>query len=183
MATESKLMTAEELFARSSELGPCELLDGRLVQLMPPGARHNRIMGLITLFLLQFVMPRRLGEVLPGDAGVVLARNPDRVRGPNVCFISAERLPQGGVPIAYLDVVPDLIVELVSPNDTAAEVQSKAEEWLRAEARLVVTVYPQTHSIVASHSLDTAHIYHEDDTLTVEPVIPGFAVPVSALFS
>ena len=46
-----------------------------------------------------------------------------------------------------------------------------------------LTVYPQTHSIIASHSLDTAHIYHEDDTLTLELVIPGFAVPVSALFS
>jgi len=85
------------------------------------------------------------------------------------------------LPEGFIEVVPDLIVEIVSPSDRAGAVQQKTDEWLRAGARLVWTVYPETRTVVAQTS-DATQAYREGDTLTGEPVLPGFAAPVAALF-
>src|SRR5579862_7564142 len=105
MAIDTDLMTAEELFARSSELGRCELLDGRLVKLLPAGRRHNRTVAKFAQYLGNFLDEHPLGEVLAGDTGVRLGRNPDRVRAPDVCFISTERLPPESA-VGFLEIVP-----------------------------------------------------------------------------
>ncbi len=92
-------------------------------------------------------------------------------------------MPAQGLPRGYLEVVPDLIVEVISPGDSAAEVQEKIEEWLRAGARLVWAVYPDTRSVVAYQSLAAVRVYTEADILDGEPVLPGFTCPVARLFA
>ncbi len=60
----------------------------------------------MSYFLTAHIRGSNLGVVLVGDPGIVLHRNPDRVRAPDVCYISQERIPAGGIPSGYLDVVP-----------------------------------------------------------------------------
>lgn len=183
MTTERTLLTAEELFRLPSGCGRYELIHGELREMSPAGGRHNQIIGTSTHLLITHVEANKLGVVLAGDTGIFLARNPDHIRAPDVCFIAAERLPAGGVPSGFLEIVPDLVVEVVSPGDTAAEVQAKTEEWLRAGARLVWTLYPETRSVAAATSLAETRIYHEGELLSGEPVLPDFSVPVAALFA
>ncbi|MGI8551879.1 MAG: Uma2 family endonuclease [Dehalococcoidia bacterium] len=183
MTIPKKLLTAEDFWCLPSSDGRTELIDGEVMETMPPGGEHNYIMGELTIRLGSYVRTNGLGVVLPGDTGIILARDPDRVRGPDLCFIARDRLPGGKVPRGYLEMIPDLIVEIVSPNDRAAEIQAKTEEWLRAGARLVWAMYPTTRTVVAAQGLGAVRVYHESDTVTGDPVLPGFTLPVAELFA
>ncbi|MCX6024071.1 MAG: Uma2 family endonuclease [Chloroflexi bacterium] len=183
MTTAKKLMTADELFLMPDDGRRYELVEGELVEMTPPGNVHGKITLLVGSVLLAFVRLHQLGEVATGDPGIIIRRSPDVVRGPDVYFIRNERIPAGGLPAAYMDIVPDLIVEVVSPGDTATEVLKKVGEWLAAGARLVWAVYPELRTVVAYRSLHDIHAYGPDDTLDAEPVLPGFACPVAKLFA
>jgi Uma2 family endonuclease len=181
VATAKTCLTAEDLLALPDDGLRHELLDGELVDVAPPGGEHGSVQMNIGVVLIAHVKPRGLGVVL-GEVGVILRRDPDRVRAPDVCFIARDRLPQGRVPKGYLELVPDLVVEVVSPSDRAEEVQQKIEEWLRAGARLVWVVYPATRSVAAYRGGAEAHLYAEPGTLDGAPVLPDFACPVAELF-
>src|SRR5438067_8708396 len=85
MTTEEKLLTAEEFFCLHSGSDDwTELVDGKVVQLMPLGGDHNDVLGELFGRLWMHVKERRLGRVRPGDTGVILRRGPDTVRGPDI---------------------------------------------------------------------------------------------------
>ncbi len=183
MTTDKKLLTAEDLFQLPDDGYRYELLDGELAKKPLRGAIYGAVLAMISSVISTHVEACGLGTVLAGSPGVILRRNPDRVRAPDVCFIAHHRLPAEGLPRGYLEVVPDLIVEVISPSDRATEVQEKIEEWLRAGAQLVWAVYPDTRSVVAYQSQAAIRVYTEADILDGEPVLPGFTCPVARLFA
>lgn len=183
MTTTKKLITAEELL----EMGDCypnvELIDGELREVTPPGWEHGeRTLGVGSL-IRSFVRGRGLGRVSVGDPGIVLRRGPDVVRAPDVAFISAERLPLDRPITGYSDIVPDFVVEVVSPGDRAGEVEQKVAQWLEAGVRLVWVVYPATRHVVAYRELAHPRVYTEAETIDGEPVLPGFTCPVAEIFA
>jgi Uma2 family endonuclease len=182
MATTKALVTAEALAEMPPGDGRRELLDGEVVEMSPAGGKHNEAIAELTYALLAHTKALGLGKVLASDTGIFLRRNPDRVRAPDFCYIAKERVPAEGIPSGYLDIVPDLVVEVVSPSDRATAVQEKVEEWLRAGARLVWMLYPERRTIGVAESPNLVRVLHEDDTLTGEPVLPGFSVAVASLF-
>jgi len=93
MTIQKTLVTAEDLLRLPGDLR-CELLDGEVVELAPAGLRHNVVLGRLTYLLLSYVDGLDLGVVSSGDTGIVLARNPDRVRAPDICFIAGSGCPQ-----------------------------------------------------------------------------------------
>ncbi len=183
MATEQKLVTAEDLWNLPDNGGRRELWDGVLVEMSPTGARHGRVMVTLGRRLDAHAEANGSGQVFCGDVGIVLHRNPDRVLAPDICFISAERLPADETPDGLLDVGPDFVVEIVSPGDRAAEVQDKVDAWLDAGVRLVWIAYPKTRSVMAFRSHAEARRYTGDDVIDAAPVLPEFSVPVAALFA
>jgi Uma2 family endonuclease len=82
----------------------------------------------------------------------------------------------------YPNLAPDLVVEVVSPNDTAAEIQTKVGEWLNAGAKIVWVLYPANQSAVVYEADGAARLLHADDTLQGEPVPPGFTCRLGDLF-
>src|SRR5688500_6568497 len=113
--TETSLITGEELLAMG-DIGPCELIDGRIVPMSPTGGSHGIIESRLGSTLSVFVSQHHLGWVLTGEVGVYIRRNPDRVRGADLVFLSRERWPEGP-PEGFLDGAPDLVVEIMPPND------------------------------------------------------------------
>jgi Uma2 family endonuclease len=101
---------------------------------------------------------------------------------PDVCFIAASRLP-GGIPDNYLQIVPDFVIEIVSPNDRTVEVEQKLEEWLKSGARRVWEVYSDTKSAVAYQGLESVRVYGPDETINGGPVLPDLSASVSSLFA
>lgn len=114
-----------------------ELVRGRLVSEPRPAAPHGRVQALLARHLDLFVEENGLGRVLT-DVGVVIDRAADTVQGPDVLFVSDERLG-GPLPDGFLEVAPDLAVEIVSPSNSASDMQRKVLEYLTpAAARWVV---------------------------------------------
>ena len=112
-----------------------------------------------------------------------MRRNPDRVRAPDLCFYAAGRFTEGRPPATYIELIPDFVVEVVSPSDRAADVQQKIEEWLTAGVRLVWAVYPATRSVTVYRGLAAARVYLEGEAIDGTPMFPEFALPVADIFS
>ena len=121
--------TADEFMALPLDLKRYELVRGRLVEVPVTSFKHGVIEINIVLLLGQHVRQRRLGQLTPGDAKHLLARDPDTLRQPDVAFVRAERLPPPDEWEAYGQVVPDLAVEILSPSNTAAEMRDKVAEY------------------------------------------------------
>ena len=78
-------------------------------------------------------------------------------------------------------MVPAFAIEIISPNNTAADMFNKVEEYLAAGVRLVWQLFPERRSVIA-FAPDQAAVFRPGDTITAEPVLPGFACPVTDLF-
>ncbi len=180
MATATRLLTAEDVFKLPSDLR-CELIDGVLIEMSPPGPEHGMISGTLTTLLGAYVRAQRLGIVF-SEAGFILRRGPDTVRAPDVAFIRADRVPPTGPPKTFWETAPDLIVEVISPSDAPAEVQDKIHNWIEAGVRLAWIVYPATHRVVVVRSLQEREELTDEDVLSGDTVVPGFTCPVHEIF-
>ena len=179
----TELLTADDLLRLCSTGVRGELIRGVLRETMPTGEEHGWIVTNLVGELVPFTKPRRLGRLIASDAGILLERDPDTVSEPDIAFTSAERLPPGGPNPKYAEVVPDLVVEVVSPGDSAAEVADRAAMWLGHGVRLVWIVQPSSRTIEAHRVGATARTLGEGDRLDGEDVLPGFDCPVAAVFA
>jgi len=117
------------------------------------------------------------------DRVVVLTeRDPDTVRGPDIFYWSAERLPLDQNPKGYPDVAADLCVEVLSPSNTLKEILGKMREYFAIGVRMVWIIDPEDRTIRLYRSTEQAQIYHETATFSGEDVLPGFTCKVSDLF-
>jgi len=177
-----KLITAEE-FARMPnppDGSQQELVRGVIVTMPPPGGLHGFCCLKVGLKVGNFVDGQQLGTVVSNDTGFILERNPDTVRGPDVSFWSKESLPT--VPRGYIEVPPDLAVEVVSPDDHFARINRKLVEYTARRIRLVWIVDPEDRSVTVYRPDQPPKILGENDTLSGEDVLPGFSCLVRALF-
>ena len=183
MTTESttRLMTADELLRLDTDVRG-ELIRGVFYEMPPPGLEHNEIAANLGYELKAFIKPRRLGRLGVGDTGILLERDPDTVRAPDVAFFHAERLPLGPRVTGYPDVVPDLAAEVRSPNDSGAELGRKARLWLGHGVRLVWVVNPDSRTVDVYRPDAPVATLDDSDNLDGLDVLPGFTCPVSAIF-
>jgi Uma2 family endonuclease len=125
---QTKLLTAEEFYGWANQPENrgkvCELERGEIVEKARPGKRHGMICGNVTRILGNYAVARKNGYVCGNDTGVVVERNPDTVRGPDVLFfVDAEGADQ--VEEKYGETPPILAVEVLSPNDTHGKVMPR----------------------------------------------------------
>ena len=174
--------TTDEFMALPIDLKRYELVRGRLVEVPVTSFKHGVIEINIVLILGQHVRRRRLGQLTPGDAKHLLARDPDTLRQPDVAFIRTERLPPPDEWEVYGQVVPDLAVEILSPSNTAAEMRDKVAEYLRVGVRLVWVVDPGTETVTIHTPEAAPVILSAGDAITGGDVLPDFRCPVAAFF-
>ncbi|MBI4491533.1 MAG: Uma2 family endonuclease [Chloroflexi bacterium] len=182
MAVRRTLLTADELARLPDDRKRYELVRGELRTMPPAGAEHGMIAARLCARLLAHVEPRRLGDVFAAETGFLIERDPDTVRAPDAAFVAAGRFPEGHLPAGFAPLAPDLIAEVVSPFDAAAQVEEKVHEWLRAGVRLVWVIHPATRSVTVYRSLAEVRVLTEVDPLDGTPVLPGFTCPVRDLF-
>ena len=182
MAVSTKLMTADELLMLPDNGKRYELIEGVLNEMSPAGAAHGFVALNAAVMLQQFVQSRGLGAAFAAETGFVLSTDPDTVRAPDAAFVAAERLPTGNLPAGYLRLAPDLVVEVVSPSDTASELHGKVCTWLDSGCRLVWVVYPATRSVTVYRSREDVRVLGEGDALDGSPVFEEFSAEVRDLF-
>ena len=159
-----------------------ELIRGRLVVREPPGTRHGAIAATLGYLVISFVRQHGLGVVVAQDTGFKIASDPDTVRAPDVAFITrdrAERIPLRG----YAALAPDLVAEILSPDDAPGEVLAKVGDWLAAGSRLAWVVDPRRATIHVYRADGSLSILGENDSLDGEDVLPGFVCAVREVFA
>ena len=149
----------------------------------PAGGRHGYVAHRLSLFIGNHVLDRNLGGVFAAETGFLLRRDPDTVRAPDVAFVAAGRLAEGEPPPGFLELAPDLAVEVVSPSDSPAAVGGKVQDWLEAGTRLVWVVYPESRSVTVHRQTGQPEELSEADVLSGLPALPEFAVAVRDLFA
>lgn len=175
-----KLLTAEDLWHMPDDGLKHELDEGELITMSPAGLLQGIIAGNIAHYLKLYAKEHRAGVVAVSEAGFKLQTDPDKVRAPDVAFITKERLPKDLE--GYGEMAPDLVVEVISPNEYAVDVQTKLSQYLQAGVRLVWLVYPRTKSVVVHRSMTDVTVLMADDELTGGDVLPGFSCKVADIF-
>lgn len=159
----------------------CELIDGVLVE-KTVGYEESLLAAWIVTLLNNFVQPRKLGLVAGADGTIRLAAG--LVRIPDVSFVSRKRLPARKRPSRPIpQLVPNLVVEVLSPSNTAREMQLKLQDYFAAGAELVWYVNARTQTVEVFTSLEDSTVLKAGQTLAGGEVLPGFKVRVRELFS
>src|SRR5437667_1193484 len=169
----SPLMTAEELLQTNLPNKRTELVRGRLIVREPAGYNHGRVTMNLTVRLGAYVESAGCGQLVAAETGFTLRRGPDTVRAPDIAFVRRERLPD---PIGdgFPELAPDLVVEVLSPDDRPGETLAKVADWIDAGTRLIWVVDAQRRIARVYRQDGTESIVAESDSLTGEDVLPGF---------
>jgi Uma2 family endonuclease len=176
------LLTSDDLWKMVADGGRYELSKGELLQMTPVCIRHAAVVSNLDRLLGDFVKQRRLGLVGP-EIGFRLAQNPDTLRAPDVAFIAKQRYEKTGISEKFADFPPDLAVEVLSPEDTASEMTRKVEEYLAAGVPLIWVADPVTQTVTVYRSLQDVKVLTADQELDGSPVLSGFRVQISEIFS
>jgi Uma2 family endonuclease len=176
------LVSAEQLLRLPHDGFRYELVAGELRKMTPAGWRHGAVVSRLDELLGRHVRGRRLGLVLGGDTGFLLARDPDTVLAPDIAFIRKDRVPAQAPKEAFWPGAPDLAVEVLSPGDTVNEVDEKAKAWLEAGTVMVWVVNPAWRTVTVYRSPTDIKTLTENDDLDGQDVVPDFRCHISDLF-
>ena len=180
MSIATQQITAEELFGNHPR-ERCELVRGELHILSPAGGEHGWVVLKVSIPLGTFIESQQSGHVFGAETGFIIARNPDTVRAPDVAFVKAGRF--SGKPVkSFVPFAPDLAVEVLSPFDSASEVQAKVEEWLNAGTHAVWVIDPQRESALICRTSQDGVLSLRVEELSDDLLLPGFRLPVKQLF-
>lgn len=176
----SQLITGDALYAMTG-IGPSELIKGEIVERMPTGYLHGRIESLIVTLINIFLRQHKLGKTFVGETGLFTSRDPDTVRAFDVAYMSNERFGQIQSR-SYLDVAPELVVEVMSPDDSWTMIQEKLAEYFAAGVQVIWIVDPKLEQLHSYRAVNEIEIFQIDDTVTCEDLLPGFAMALREVF-
>lgn len=163
-------------------LNPCELVGGRIVRMTPTNPTHGRIEVNVAAALRAFVRTQNLGVVMAGEVGVFTTRDPDTVRAPDVLFLSHERDALRTRRDGFLEVAPDLVVEILSPTDRPDAVRRKLDEYFAAGVRLAWVIDPATRTVRVHRPSGDVRSVAAGEIIAGDDVLPGFVLPVDEVF-
>lgn len=180
-----KRVTAAELLAMPNAKD-FELVNGELVE-RNMGWESECVGMNISALLWNYCREHGCGWVNGSSAGYqcyeeVFPDDPERVRKPDVSYLAAERITADAELTGHCDLVPDLAVEVISPNDRYHDVEEKVDEYLRVGVRLVWVVDPKKKTIRIHRANGTIQDLRMTDELSGEEVIPGFRCLVGEIF-
>ena len=179
---ETKVWSDAEFMALPDDGNRYELVKGELINLGNSGALHGYIAIILSAALFALVTSRKLGVLL--DSSTAFTMKNGNKRSPDIAFFAKERL-QGleELPTGFLEGAPDLVVEILSPGNTVAEIEDKIAEYFANGTRLLWVISPGQHYVLVYRSgYEPQRLLTSGDFLEGEDVVPGFTFPVADLF-
>jgi Uma2 family endonuclease len=178
-------MSAEQFFAwcnrPENRDRHFELERGEVVEVSRPGERHGFVCLNVGRILGNYTYQRRRGYACSNDTGLILERDPDTVRGPDVVLYDQARRYDDLNP-RYSDQLPTLAVEVLSPNDKWAKVTRRLAGFLSRGVAVVWLVDPEGRSVTVYRVNQLPQVFEGDDELTGDPELPGFRCRVAEFF-
>jgi Uma2 family endonuclease len=176
-------MTFEEAALLDPDGQPGEIVDGRWVPVTRGTWRHGEVVLTVAFLLRLYAREHGGWSVSVADPGVKLGRDPERLRGPDVGVVRAERAPTGKGVDGWLDGAPDLAVEVIGDSQTFSDMTKKALEYLAAGGKMVWVVDADPRRVVIFTPPDHVRILGAEEMLDGGELLAGFRCKVAELFS
>lgn len=180
------LMTTEQMLALPLDGMDRELIHGELREkpLTQHNRRHSRTEANVTFFLQGWLvnLPEPRGEVLSGEAGFRILRDPDTTVGIDVAYISAELAAATPDNARLVDGAPTVAVEILSPSNNWGSVVEKLRDYLAAGVPLVWILDPEFRTVTVYRPGAEPELFNARQELSGDPHLPGFRVEVARLF-
>jgi Uma2 family endonuclease len=178
-------LTAEEFaefVQRPENVGKClELVRGEVVELPAPTKRHGVLTFNLGRILGNYLFQRGKGYATSNDAGVILERDPDTVRGPDIALYDDAETYEDLHP-KYGEVPPLLAVEILSPGDRMGQVMRKVKDYLKNGVAIVWVIDPETRNVVVHRPGREPLVVEEIEVLTGEDIFPDLQFRVGEVF-
>lgn len=174
-----KRATVEDLLRMPKDGRLYELVDGEIL-VSPAGMRHSEVAAKVLAIIATYLENHPIGKVYAENVGIALPNG--NIRSPDVTFVRNEKLPGGKSPEGFGELVPNLAIEVLSPSDRPKEVGRKIGEFLECGVPLVWLIDPKKETVTVYRSLSDTQRFSSSDTITAEPVLPGFSCIVSRFF-
>jgi Uma2 family endonuclease len=183
-------LSLDELLQLYGSDGPVEYIDGELILVSPTVSGSNFIAHILLFALRDYVKPNKLGEAYV-EAAYAMVDTPQWVKGsliPDVMYYRQDRIDtyRAATPDwrekPYL-LVPDLVVEVISPTDLASKLDQKIAQYMKDGVQMLWKINPEQRTVVVHRAGSNQQIMLTvEDTLDAGSVIPGFSIPVASLF-
>lgn len=181
----TKLMTVDEFwnFVHRPENRDrtFELVRGEVVEVRKPGKRHGFVCSNFSRILGNFAVHRKKGYVCSNDTGVVVERDPDSVRGPDILFFEDVATAEE-IDLKWGDAIPRLSIEVLSPNDTIGEMNERIQDQLNLGVPLVWLADPESRTVTVYRPGKQHYVRKEHEELTGDDVLPDFKCKVREFF-
>jgi Uma2 family endonuclease len=184
MATQAQTLVSFEEFAQLPDQEGVwlrELDEGVVIEMGYPSLKHGTVQG--NGFSLLKQAARQIGAdyAISQNAGFRLAANTSR--GPDICLLRRDRLASMEVRWGAHFGAPDLVVEVISPSETAVGIERKIRQYLRAGVVSVWVMYHETRHVVVYRSSGRIDSYESGQSIEEPELFPGVALPVDELFA
>ena len=185
VATSTDRLTAEDFFRwvslpENRDLH-AELEQGEVIEMPPPGKYHGFVCGNVAGILRDYAIKQGRGYVCTNDAGLIVERDPDTVRGPDVTFYDDNQTAET-MERQFAQRPPLLAVEIISPNDRLNRTVLRISQMLRLGVPMVWIVDPETRDVSVYRVGQDPRLVQADETLGGEDVLLEFRCRVSAFF-
>lgn len=182
MTTQSKLITYQDYLAGPEIKARKEIVDGVLIMFAGAFRPHQIVSTRIFVPIYLLVTERNLGEALYAPMDVIIQREPLRVRQPDILFTSNERSDILG---DRIEGGPDLVVEVLSPSNTRAHIESKLADYASVSVRecWMVSIPERSFEVLRQESGQwrRAGVYGAGDHLE-SVVLPGLELDIAGIF-
>ncbi|CAN5549866.1 hypothetical protein BH23CHL2_BH23CHL2_00890 [soil metagenome] len=178
----TKLYTVEDLLEMEDDGCRHELIRGKLISMPPTNDEHSGLSFRLSGLLWEYHQAHPEIRWFSGDPGFLLSRDPDLLLAPDLAAIHVEQLPAEFPRRLFFDVVPDLVVEILSPSERLGRINDKISAYLNAGVRLIWLVNPANRSITVHSPDQRTRILEGDDVLDGGEVLPEFRLPLPELF-
>lgn len=188
MATNFMRLTADDVLdiPVPPHLRGYELVDGELVEVTLVSFMHGCIAAELAIRIGTHVRAQGVDGQVCVEGGYVLRlpQDPERLRGPDVSYVSGANLrASGGAPAhGFARFVPDLVVEVDSPGRHPRVERERIRNYIDAGVRLIWVVHTPRRAATVYHPDGSAHVLRESDAFDGEDVLPGFRLPLREVF-
>lgn len=180
------LMTADQFYEWANRPENAdkwyELDAGKVVEMPSPGKRHGMVCGMVARKLSAYLDARGEGYLCTNDTGLVVARDPDTVRGPDLMLYLDHQSLEDATP-RHADNVPALVVEVMSPSDSMGKTLRRVKQYLNRGVPLVWIIEPEIAAVQVFQPSEFPKVLDNSDELTGNGVLPDFRCLVSDFFT
>ncbi|HEX7859249.1 MAG TPA: Uma2 family endonuclease [Verrucomicrobiae bacterium] len=181
-ASQKKDWTEQELQALPDNGFDYEVVNGELVMSPKNNFQHGDICGELLMRMRVHAKAEKLGLVCDSSTGYWM--NNRNCRAPDVSFIAKARLVGMKRPAKqFFPGAPDLLVEVLSPNNTRREMEERLRDFFESGAQLAWIIDPETETAEICNSLSDRRLLGPGGELDGEDVLPGFRCKLSELFA